>query len=145
MSDYLSAQLTNTDAVPAVMTQPNERGKLRCLYFNYIIPVGDLAIAKTLELVRLRKGARILGGHFSNTALSTGGGTAKAAIGDGTTANKFKAATTVDAASSFDFATTPAENCGLALTQDTSIIATVDTEAWVAAGEIRGYVLFLGD
>lgn len=142
--DYKSGQLTNADAVPKVMNNPNTSGRVYCEFFSYTIPAGNLAVGKTLELVRLRKGMRILEGHFSNTALSTAGGTAGVTIGDGTTADKFKAETSVDGAGSFKFATTPAENNGLELTQDTSIVATVATEAWAAAGTISGYVLYLG-
>lgn len=142
--DYKSDQVTNSDAVPKVMNHPNTGGRVYCEFFSYTIPAGDLATGKTVELVRLRKGERILEGHFCNTALSTAGGTAGVTIGDGTTATKFKASTSVDDAGSFKFATTPAENQGLALTADTSIVATVATEAWAAAGTISGYVLYLG-
>ncbi len=142
--DYQSDQLTNADAVPRVMNKANTDGKVHCSYFSYTIPAGNLTVGKTLELVRLRKGERILEGHFCNTALSTAGGTAGVKIGDGVTATKFKAETSVDGAGSFKFATTPAENQGLELENDTSIVATVATEAWAAAGTISGYVFIVG-
>lgn len=143
--DYKSDQLTNIDKVPAVMMKPNERNKVRAVFFSYTVPAGNLAVGKTLELVRLRKGARILEGHFCNEALSTAGGTAGAEIGDGTTSTKYKTETSVDGAGSFKFASTPAENQGQELTQDTSIVATVATEDWAATKKISGYVLFMGD
>ena len=142
--DYKSDQVANTDAVPRVLNNVNTDGRMYVKYFSYTIPAGNLAVGKTLELVRMRKGERILGGHFGNTALSTAGGTVGVTIGDGTTATKYKAETSVDGASSFEFATTPAENNGQELTQDISIVATVATEAWAAAGTISGYVLFAG-
>ena len=142
--DYKADQLTNSDIVPRVMNNSNTDGRVYAKYFSYTIPAGNLAVGKTLELVRMRKGERILEGHFDNTALSTAGGTAGVTVGDGTTATKYKAETSVDGAGSFKFATTPAENQGQELSQDTSIVATVATEAWAAAGTISGYVLYLG-
>ena len=142
--DYKSAQLTNADAVPKVLNNPNTSGRVYCEYFSYTIPAGDLAVGKTLELVRLRKGMRPILGHLSCTALSTAGGTAGVLVGDGTTANKYMAETSVDAASNIIFLSKPAENRGVELTQDTSIVATVGTEAWAAAGTISGFVMYLG-
>lgn len=142
--DNKTDQLTNADAVPKVMNNPNTSGRVYCEYFSYTVPAGGLAVNQTLELVRLRKGVRILEGHFCNTALSTGASAASVTIGDGTTANKYKATTSVDTAGSFKFASTPAENQGLVLTNDTSIVATVVTEAWAASGTISGYVLYAG-
>jgi hypothetical protein len=142
--DYLSAQLTNADAVPKVMNNPNTSGRVYCEFFSYTVPAGDLAVGKTLELVRLRKGMRPISGKFSCTALSTGGGTAGVTIGDGTTANKYLAETSVDGVSNIEFLAKQSEYNGVELSQDTSIVATVASEAWAAAGTITGYVKYLG-
>lgn len=141
--DYLSAQITNEDAVPRTINPPIDGGRVFVRFFNYTVPAGNLATSKTLELARMKKGERPLMGFLTTTALSSAGGDASIRIGDGTTADKYKATTSVDAIASMDFMNTPALGSGVELTIDTSIVATVVTEAWVAAGTISGYVLYL--
>lgn len=142
--DYFSDQLTNVDKVPSVWMKPNENGKLRVKFFSYTVPAGNLATDKLIELCRLPKGARILRGRFASEAMSTAGGTAGCEIGDGTTSDLFKAKTSVDAAAAFDFASTIAENQGLELTVDTSIVAKTKDEAWAAGAKLNGYVIYVG-
>ena len=142
--DYKSDQITNADAVPAVANNPNTANRVSVEFFSYTIPAGNLAVGKTLELCRLRKGVRPLYGKFSCSALTTAGGTAGVKIGDGTTVDKYLAETSVDGASNIEFLGKQAEAAGVALTADTSIVATVATEAWAAAGTITGFVMFAG-
>lgn len=142
--DYKSDQITNIDAVPVVVNNPNTGNRVSCKFFSYTIPANNLAVGKTLELVRLRKGERPLYAKFSCSALSTAGGTAGVKIGDGTTADKFLAETSVDAISNIEFLGKQAESHGVELASDISIVATVATEAWAAAGTITGFVMFAG-
>ena len=141
--DYFSDQITNANAVPRVINKSNEEGRVLVRFFSKTVPAGNMASGTTLELVQMKKGDRILKGFCTTTALSSAGGDASIQLGDGTTANAYKATTSVDAIASFDFMNTPALGSGVELTVDTSLVATVTTEAWVAAGTISGYVLYL--
>lgn len=141
--DYFSAQLTNADAVPRVINPPIDEGRVFARFFKYTVPAGGIAAATKVELQRMKKGDRPLIGFLTTTALSSAGGDASIQLGDGTTAAAYKATTSVDAIASFDFMNTPALGSGVELTADTSLVATVTTEAWVAAGIVTGYVLYL--
>lgn len=141
--DYFGDQVTNIDAVPRVINTPISEGRVFARFFSYTVPAGNVAAGKTVELCRMKKGDRPIKGFMTTTALSTAGGDASVQIGDGTTAAKYKATTSVDAIASFDFMNTPALGAGVELTADTSIVATVTTEDWVAGGTVSGHILYL--
>jgi len=146
MPDYQSDQLANRDAVPQVRNHPAESGgRKRTRHFTFTVPTGDVAVDKTIELGRIPKGAIILGGFFDAEAMSTAGGTAQVQLGDGTTADKYKGTTSVDAASQFDFANTIGLNYGEQLTAELVLTATVKGEAWAATKKIAGDIDYLHD
>lgn len=143
MAVLKSDQRTNQDKVPAVMLEPNEMGKVRAAYFSFTVPTGNAAIGDTIQLVKLPKDSRILGGRAAFEAMSTGAGVADMQVGISGTAGKYLGATSVDAAGASDFANTVALNLGEKLAAETTIIATVGTEAWAAGKKLLGYVLYV--
>jgi hypothetical protein len=146
MASYKSVQQTNIDASPRVMLKPNEMGgRVRVAYWEYVVPTGNIAVNDTIDLVTLPKGARILGGKSFNEAMTTAGGTAGYSIGIVGTVAKYGLTIDVDAAGSDDFANTIALNFGELLTVQTTIIAKVTGEAWVAAAKFYGYILYAVD
>lgn len=142
---YKSDQLTNVDSVPQVKREANEKGKLHAAFFSFTVPVGNAAIGTTIELVRLPKDARPVFANAGWEAMSTGGGAADMSLGDGTTADAFLEATSVDAAGNTAFFNIPSRQGGVALTADTSVIATVGTEAWLAGQKLIGSVHYIKD
>jgi len=141
MAVHKSDQITNIDASPRVYLKPNEHGYIERRWFSFTTPAGNVAIADTIQLCKVPKSARVVGGFCSFEAMSTGAGAAGAEIGDGTTSTKFKAETSVDAAGTFRFGESIAENFGLEATAaEFTLTATARTEAWAAAKKFYGYV-----
>lgn len=143
MATHKSDQRTNLDSTPSKMVKANELGgRVRIAYFSFTVPVGNAAIADIVELVSLRKGWRILGGHAAWDAMTTGAGVATMELGVSGTVAKYLEATDVDAAGSSDFADTGARNFGEEIASDAMLIATVSVEAWAAAAVLTGYILY---
>lgn len=133
-----STELTNLDASPVTrMKMSQEVGAFKT--FSYTVPGGGLAQNSTLELLRLKSNQKLLGGCFTQDGLGN-----NVAIGDGTTADKYKASTSVASTGGFTFLDTAATNHGQELTADTSIVATVTGGAWTAGKIIKGYVIIGG-
>lgn len=102
MPTFLSDQLTNAAANPPVMNNASTDGDSVKKFFSW---TGDAAQNDLVQLVKIPKGARIIEGRVLTTAL---GASVTLAIGDGTTAAKYLAATDVSAISSTSFANTAA-------------------------------------
>lgn len=146
MAVQKSDQITNITAIPPVKTRTSEMGgRVRVAYFSFTTPAGGVAIADTVQLCVIPKGARILGGEAKFEAMSTGAGAATVELGDGTTAAKYLAATSVDAAGKAAFADTVALNYGELLTSELTLTATASVEAWAAAKKLYGHVLYALD
>jgi hypothetical protein len=143
MADKYSTQMANATAIPRVGIDSRDQGKKRTLYFDYTVPVGNLAVGQTIALRDIPAGVRLLGGKTANTALSSAGGTAGISIGDGTTAAKYGSAIDMDAAGTDEFGNTIALYYGEYVSTAFTLTATVTGEALVAAGEIRGEISFL--
>lgn len=146
MAAYKSDQRTNVTASPPTMLKANEKGgRVRQAFFSFTTPSGGLALADTVELVTLPKGARVLGGAGAAEAMSTSTGTAGADIGVAGTAAKYGSAVDLDAAGAFTFADTVVRNYGEELSADATVIATVVGEAWAGSKKLQGHVLYVQD
>lgn len=144
-TDYKSEQVTNIDAVPQVKVQANEKGKIHTQYFSFSVPGGSIVSQNdTVELLRLPKGARLLGGLIKGEAMA---GSSTASIGDGTTADLYLSAGDVSSAFNLDFAHTYALKYGEVLAAATSLVLTMAGAAWTttAAKAIRGHVNYIID
>lgn len=147
MAVQKSDQITNNEAFPPVANPPGTiAAEVRRTYFSKTIEAGNLGIGDTLELVQdLPVGGRIVGGHVTWEAMTTGAGAATMELGDGTTAAKYLEATSVDAAGSTSFADTIARNFGERISARFKLIATASVEAWAAGQKIAGYIDVMTD
>lgn len=146
MASFNSTQYADTLAKPAARLKPNEwGGRVRRSWWDFTTPAGGLALTDTVNLVKLPKGARILGGRVGFGAMSSAAGTATADIGYAGAATRYAAAINVDAAGESDFADTAARNFGEELAADQTIIATAGGEAWAAAQSFTGYIEWVRD
>ena len=151
MAQFNSDQVANFLAVPPVFIDPNEHGVPRIARWSFTAPVGNLATASTVLLCIVPAGAAIIGGRRANDALSSAGGDASVQIGYSNrstpttivSATFFLGTTSVDAAGAGTFADTMALNYGYEPSVDIYLVATVVTEAWVAAGTFNGYVIYI--
>jgi len=141
MAVFKSDQITKLAAVPSSGTLDVDEGggRVRAFGFKFTVPVGGVAIADTVQLCKIPAGARILGGVEIHDALAAAGGTI--ALGDGTTAAKYMAATVVAAAGRTDFANTRALNCREKLAAELTLTATVAVAALLAGAVLEGHVL----
>lgn len=103
MPNFLSDQLTNSAAQPVAFNDSTTHAKVIRKYFSF--SGTTVANADTIQLCKLPKQARITGGRLLTTAWGT---SVTGAVGDGTTAAKYLAATSIAAASATDFANTVA-------------------------------------
>lgn len=146
MPNHKSVQVTKLDATPPLRLTPAEsHGRKRVATFDFTVPVGDAAIADTIELCDLPAGAVILGGKIAFEAMTTGGAAASIQIGITGTAAKYLGTTSVDAAGVSPFADTVALNYQEKLATKTRLIATVITEAWAAGQRLLGEVEYVAD
>lgn len=136
MADYKAAGVTGLDAVPKTYMNPGcVNGKVRVWQDTY--EADGVVAAKTIEVARLPKGARILPGSvIAADALGSG---VTLACGDGTTADKFFAATAANTADK-QIGLTKIDPLGTALTADTSIVLTV--AGATATGTIKAFILY---
>lgn len=144
MTAHKSDQMTKRAAGQLLKTN-EATGTRRVAFFKFTVPTATAAIGDTIDLVTLPKGARILGGTYANEAMTSGGAAATIALGDGTTADKFLGATSVDAAGKGTFADTVALGFGTELAVDTTIVATVSVEALAAGKILMGAVEYVVD
>jgi len=142
--DAESDQVTNIDAVPSIRNAPYDKGKVQAMVFSYTVPAGNLASGRKIELLRMPKGAKILSGWVANDILTTSGNETLA-LGDGTTVDLFLLAVAVVTAGARGFSLLRAAQQNLLLANDTSLVATVGGNPWLAGGVISGYVLYVKD
>lgn len=146
MTAHKSVQETKRQASPPKMLATDElAGRVRIAHFKFTVPAGDAAIDDTIDLTTLPKGARIIAGHLAYEAMSTGGAAASVQIGTAASAAKYLGTTSVDAAGTTAFANTVALAYGDLLAADTTIIATVKTEALAATKILTGHILYVLD
>ena len=158
--DSYSTELTAIRAEGNGKLKPNEfQGRVRIARFSYIVPVGGEADDNHIALCRLPNGARIMGGVFktsdmgaSSEAVDIGlrglDGSGYISADDSTDADdddKFLAAGAVDDISNLAFAHTVALGYGYELEKDCHLVATVETDAWAAAGTVVGHVEYVLD
>lgn len=145
-TDYQSDQVTKLAAVPPQrLATDEEGGRRRTAFAEFTVPAGNVAVAKTIAMLKLPAGARLLGGKIAFEAMSTAGGTAQVTVGDGTTAARFLGTTSVDAAGVAEIGNTVALDFGVKLTAETYIILTTAGEAWAATKKIRLTVDYVAD
>lgn len=133
-----STELTNIDASPVVRMKMVEAvGAFKT--FSYTVPVGDLALNSTVELLRFEIGQKPLWGVVVHEDVGN-----NIALGDGTTEDLYKASTSIGSAGSFTFFDLIAKKHGEIFTVNTSLVATVKTGAWTAGKKIAGYVILGG-
>lgn len=146
MAEHKSDQIAGQDATPATLPKANElHGRVRVAYWSFTTPAGGVAINDTVRLARLPQGARVLGGHFTAEAMTSGGGAATVSIGINGAADRYLEATSVDAAVAAAFGDSIARNFGDERAAETDIVATATVEAWAAAKRFDGYVFYAVD
>lgn len=146
MATYRSVQRTKQMASPPKMLAPNElKGRARVAWFEYTVPVGNLAINDIVELCELPNGSRILGGEIAWEAMTTGAAAATGEIGTAASSNRYLEATSMDAIGNTLFANTIARNMGDVMTADTVIQLKVTVEAWAAGKKIAGWFRYALD
>ena len=144
MATVYSTQRANENA--GTKNAPYDKGgRVRIAVFEYTTPSGGVAVNDVIELVKLPKDARIIGGRAAWEAMSSGAGTATVTIGVSGAASKYLGSTSVDAAGETDFANTLATNMLDKLSADTVLIATAGGEAWAGTKKFNGYVLYVLD
>jgi len=146
MAEHKSDQIAGQDATPVVLPRANElHGRVRVAYWSFVTPAGGVAVADTVTLVRLPRGARVLGGRFTAEAMSSGAGDATMEIGTEAAPARYLEATSVDAAAAGDFADSIARAFGDQLAAETDVIATASVEAWAAARRLDGWIAYAVD
>lgn len=143
--------------------QPDENlGRVRILRWSYTVGAAGLAINDVAILGKLPANARVIQGREFHSAMSTGAGAATAEIGTYNetpagsgvfvveTVAQFLAATSVDAPGQNEIANTLALGAldilppaGPSAEKWVGVKATV--EAWAAAGNFEGYLLYVVD
>lgn len=140
---FKSDQLTNESAAPVVKTGPNFVGRKVTKHFTFTVPTATVAINDLVQLVKVPAGALLLGGKIVSGAMSSGGAAASIQLGDGSTATKYLGTTSIDAAAQAEFGHTLALNYGEVLASELILTATAVTEAWVAAGVLKGEITYM--
>lgn len=140
MATFFGTQETNRTAAPPVKTNPTDQGNPKRVWFDFTVPAATVLVADVIQLAKIPNGARLLEGVIKFQAA---GGSATLALGDGTTAAKFMAATSVVAAGKAVFADTIALQFGAVQVADVLLTATVAGSALPAAMQISGWFDFL--
>ncbi len=139
MPNFLSTQVTKLGNRPIdKLTVQEVGGRMRAIPFDFTAPVGDLAVADTIELCKVPAGARILGGKFVHSAF---GAARTITLGDGTTADKYATAIDVSAAGESDFAHTIAFNQNEVLAAELTLIATLGGDTMPEDDIMQGFVM----
>lgn len=137
-----SAQITNNESVPSVVSKTNEDGgRVRVRYFSQTTLAQDAG--STIRLCKLYKGERLLRGRISAPIMGAANATLSLGI-TGTTA-KYMALTAIDAALAADFAHTQALGMGEELAANSELIATTAVGATLADKALIGYILYVKD
>jgi hypothetical protein len=155
--DYSSTQATKLKDVAFKPLKSNEQnGRVRCAYFDYTVPAGGIAAAKTIDLVKLPKGARYLNGFLYND-----GATANAVLdvgvraadgsdnidgaGTGDDGDFLAAGITASATTGAFFSASAPAQVGYEFQKQLWVVAQTRTAGIGAGKVIRGYVEFVTD
>lgn len=142
MADYNSTQKAQLAANSSDLLRPAEQGgRVRVASFDFTVPAGGVATAKSVALCNIPAGATIIGGALAHNDVGN-----KITIGDATSADKFSGEISMAAAStaSVEFANTLAKNAGLRITS-ASELTGYSVGAWTAGKVIRGAVFYCVD
>lgn len=130
-------------ATPSLIDATSWHGRLRVAYFSKTLPASGLAIADSIRLCKIPKGARILGGTFRwDTAQ---GITATTAIGITGTTGKYFVAAVTNSTAVFQMADLNTTNYGEALAAEADIQALNAAAAWTVSSKISGNFLYVTD
>jgi hypothetical protein len=143
MADYNSTQKAQIAANSSDLLRPAElHGRVRVASFDYTVPVGGVAINKTVALCDIPAGATILGGVLVHEDVGS-----KISIGVSDNVTKYLTATSMASASTtpVNFAHTVALKAGQRVTEKTEIIAKSLEGAWTAGKKFLGMVQYCVD
>lgn len=138
MADYKSDQYTNATAFPMTPTKSYEKGTKVTVLFTYTVPVGGITTTDRVALCVVPKWAVLLGGKIAQDALGN-----SIVIGDGTTANKFLASTSVASAGASAFNDTLALYYMERQSAELIIWATPAVGAWTAGKLLYGEINYM--
>lgn len=138
MADYKSDQYTNATAFPMTPTKSYEKGTKVTVLFTYTVPVGGITTTDRVALCVVPKWAVLLGGKIAQDALGN-----SIVIGDGTTANKYLASTSVASAGASAFNDTSALYYQERLSAELILWATPAVGAWTAGKVLKGEITYL--
>ena len=157
MATFKSTQVTLIDALAGQAydaLKPNIlSGRVRCAVWDYKTPgAGAPAVGDDIHLVKLPKGARVIGIYHNWEAMSSAAGTAGADIGDAGDDDRYAAAVNMDAAGSglitlrLDAsAVEPVLGFGYEQTAETVVKGKVTGEAFAVTKQWRGVVFYVVD
>ena len=138
MADYKSSQYTNATAFPMTPTKSYEKGTKVAVLFDYTVPVGGITTTDRVALCVVPKDAVLMGGKIAQDALGN-----SIVIGDGTTANKFLASTSVASAGASAFNDTLGLYYQERQSAELIIWATPAVGAWTAGKILKGEVQYM--
>lgn len=138
MADYKSTQYTNATAFPMTPTKSYEKGHKVTVLFDYTVPVGGITTTDRVALAVVPKWAVLLGGKIAQDALGN-----SITIGDGTTANKYLASTSVASAGASAFNDTLALYYMERQSAELIIWATPAVGAWTAGKLLYGEISYM--
>lgn len=138
MSDYKSSQYTNQTAFPMTPAKSYEKGNKVTVLFDYTVPVGGITTTDKVAMIKIPVGAKLLGGKFAHDALGN-----SVTIGDGTTADKYLASTSVASAGAVNFNDTIALNYQERLAAELVLWFTPAVGAWTAGKLLKGEISYL--
>lgn len=146
MAEHVSEQLALVESIPPRLPGANaSHGRLRLAYWSFVTPAGGVAVEDSVRLVRLPRGARVVGGRFSADAMSTGAEAASVSIGVAGDTGRFLETTSVDTATSGGFADGPGRDFGAVMNEETELVAHASVEAWAGGKVFSGVVLYAVD
>lgn len=138
MADYKSTQYTNATAFPMTPTKSYEKGTKVTVVFDYTVPVGGITTTDRVALAVVPKWAMLMGGKIAQDALGN-----SITIGDGTTADKFLASTSVASAGASAFNDTLALYYQERQSAELIIWATPAVGAWTAGKILKGEITYM--
>ena len=138
MADYKSDPYTNAPAFPMTPTKSYEKGTKVTVLFTYTVPVGGITTTDRVALAVVPKWAVLLGGKIAQDALGN-----SITIGDGTTANKYLASTSVASAGASAFNDTLALYYMERQSAELIIWATPAVGAWTAGKLLYGEISYM--
>lgn len=138
MADYKSDQYTNATAFPMTPTKSYEKGTKITVLFTYTVPVGGITTTDRVALAVVPKWAVLMGGKIAQDALGN-----SITLGDGTTANKYLASTSVASAGASAFADTLALYYQERLAAELVLWATPAVGAWTAGKILKGEITYM--